>query len=80
MNRIGRMAVIVSAIICAGVASVWAQSDATAKSRSGQSIPYSHLQEIFSGDTDATIAEKAAKVLPRPNQSPSVALRFAEIS
>ena len=32
-------------------------------------IPYSTLQVISSGDSDAVIAEKAAKVLPRPNQT-----------
>ena len=32
-------------------------------------IPYATLQQITGEDTDATIAERAAKVLPRPNQS-----------
>lgn len=32
-------------------------------------IPYATLQVIADGDSDAVIAEKAAKVLPRPNQS-----------
>ena len=32
-------------------------------------IPYSTLQVITSEDSDAVIAEKAAKVLPRPNQT-----------
>jgi alpha-L-fucosidase len=32
-------------------------------------IEYSTLQVISNGDSDAVIAEKAAKVLPRPNQS-----------
>ena len=32
-------------------------------------IPYSTVQVISSGDSDALIAEKAAKVLPRPNQT-----------
>ena len=32
-------------------------------------IPYSTLQVISNGDSDAVIAEKAAKVLPRPNQT-----------
>lgn len=31
-------------------------------------IPYATLQVINEGDSDAVIAEKAAKVLPRPNQ------------
>jgi alpha-L-fucosidase len=32
-------------------------------------IPYSTLQVIEEGDSDAVIAEKASKVLPRPNQT-----------
>ena len=32
-------------------------------------IPYSTLQLISPGDSDAVIVEKAAKVLPRPNQT-----------
>jgi len=32
-------------------------------------IPYATLQVISNGDTDAVIAEKAAKVLPRANQT-----------
>ena len=32
-------------------------------------IPYSTMQVISNGDSDAVIAEKAAKVLPRPNQT-----------
>ncbi len=32
-------------------------------------IPYSTVQLISPGDSDAVIAEKAAKVLPRPNQT-----------
>ena len=33
------------------------------------SIPYSTMHVIAEGDSDAVIAEKAAKVLPRPNQT-----------
>ena len=33
------------------------------------SIPYSTVQVINEGDSAAVIAEKAAKVLPRPNQT-----------
>ena len=33
------------------------------------SIPYATMQVIADGDSDAVIAEKAAKVLPRPNQT-----------
>src|SRR3569833_4427259 len=32
-------------------------------------IPYTSMQVIEEGDSDAIIAEKAAKVLPRPNQT-----------
>jgi alpha-L-fucosidase len=32
-------------------------------------IPYATLQVISNGDSDAVIAEKAAKVLPRANQT-----------
>src|ERR1035438_1008681 len=32
-------------------------------------IPYATVQVISNGDSDAVIAEKAAKVLPRPNQT-----------
>jgi len=32
-------------------------------------IPYSTMQVISNGDSDAVIVEKAAKVLPRPNQT-----------
>ena len=32
-------------------------------------IPYSTMQVISNGDSDAVIAEKAAKVLPRANQT-----------
>jgi alpha-L-fucosidase len=34
-----------------------------------ETIPYATMQVISNGDSDAVIAEKAAKVLPRPNQS-----------
>jgi len=32
-------------------------------------IPYATMQVISNGDSDAVIAEKAAKVLPRANQT-----------
>lgn len=37
--------------------------------QSPESIPYSTLHVITEGDSPAVIAEKAAKVLPRPNQT-----------
>lgn len=46
-----------------------AQSSTAASEQIGDSIPYSTLQYIASGDSDAVIAAKAAKVLPRPNQT-----------
>ncbi len=41
----------------------------TAKAESAAPIPYSTVQFIESGDSEAVILEKAAKVLPRPNQT-----------
>ncbi len=34
-----------------------------------KSIPYAYMQHIDDGDSDAVKVEKAAKVLPRPNQT-----------
>jgi alpha-L-fucosidase len=42
---------------------------ALAASAAAQRIPYAHEHVIVAGDSEAVIAEKAAKVLPRPNQS-----------
>ena len=42
-----------------------AEGSATASAQ----IPYSTMHVIAEGDSDAVIAEKAAKVLPRPNQT-----------
>ena len=62
--RIGATAVAgFFTLLCLG----YSQSAATAR----RTIPidYSTLQLISPGDSDAVIAEKAAKVLPRPNQT-----------
>ncbi len=45
------------------------QIPATGNRRAPAPIPYSTLQHIDAGDSEATILEKAAKVLPRPNQT-----------
>lgn len=42
---------------------------ALATSAAAQRIPYAHEHVVAEGDSEAVIAEKAAKVLPRPNQS-----------
>lgn len=42
---------------------------ALAAAAAARPIPYAHEQVIEPGDSPAVIAEKAAKVLPRPNQS-----------
>ena len=41
----------------------------TSANQNPASIPYSTMQVIAEGDSDAVIAEKAAKVLPRANQT-----------
>jgi alpha-L-fucosidase len=46
-----------------------AQSPASTKKALPAPIQYSTVQQISSGDSAAVIAEKAAKVLPRPNQT-----------
>ena len=48
---------------------VHGQSSANSQTASPDSISYSTLQHISSSDSGAAIAEKAAKVLPRPNQT-----------
>lgn len=61
---------IMSVFCAACVVGTAAVSDAeTADSAPAPPIPYSTVQVISSGDSDAVIAEKAAKVLPRPNQT-----------
>jgi alpha-L-fucosidase len=62
------------AIACAvgSSAALGAQSNANASSSGAGApiqIPYSTSQVVAPGDSDAIIAEKAAKVLPRPNQT-----------
>lgn len=69
MNLVCRIAGLAAASVWAGAALSLAQSDAAPRGSSGQSIPYAYMQEIMPGDSKATIAEKAAKVLPRPNQT-----------
>jgi len=69
MNRFGNAAGMIAIIVWAGAALGLAQPEAPQRKGAAQAIPYAHLQEIGSGDTEATIAEKASKVLPRPNQT-----------
>ena len=45
------------------------QALADTRAPSSAGIPYATMQVISNGDSDAVIAEKAAKVLPRANQS-----------
>jgi alpha-L-fucosidase len=60
-------------ILCAalpiGFALVSLGQSAGEQQSASSPIPYANLQPINDQDTDATILEKAAKVLPRPNQS-----------
>jgi len=42
---------------------------ACAPAARAETIPYATMQVISNGDSEAVIAEKAAKVLPRPNQT-----------
>jgi len=51
------------------VASARGQAPADAGAAAPAPIPYATLQVISNGDSDAVIAEKAAKVLPRANQT-----------
>src|SRR5580700_6369636 len=46
-----------------------AAADPNSAGTAPSKIPYSTLQVITSEDSDAIIAEKEAKVLPRPNQT-----------
>ena len=46
-----------------------ATANAAAPTRRAAPIDYATIQVIEPGDSDAVIAEKAAKVLPRPNQT-----------
>jgi alpha-L-fucosidase len=48
---------------------VYGQSPASINDASPVPIEYSTIQSISKGDSSAVIAEKAAKVLPRPNQT-----------
>lgn len=51
------------------VVAVFTCAQALAADTAVAPIPYSTLQVIEEGDSDAVIAEKASKVLPRPNQT-----------
>src|ERR1019366_2812566 len=51
------------------LAAAHGQMSANSANQNPAAIPYATLQVISAGDSDAVIAEKAAKVLPRPNQT-----------
>ncbi len=60
---------ILSMGLSMSLVSAYGQSSANTKDGSAAPIEYSTLQYIAVGDSSAVIAEKAAKVLPRPNQT-----------
>ena len=64
-----RVGFLVSAVLLSTLASAHGQSPAKASGKEPVPIVYSTMQFISSDDSSATIAEKAAKVLPRPNQT-----------
>ena len=64
-----RVGFLVSAGLLSTLASAHGQSPAQASGKEPVPIVYSTMQFISSDDSSATIAEKAAKVLPRPNQT-----------
>ena len=64
-----RVGFLVSAVLLSTLASAHGQSPAKASGKEPVPIVYSTMQLISSDDSSATIAEKAAKVLPRPNQT-----------
>lgn len=64
-----RIASITTAALLIGAGAALAQTGARGDKSAQASIPYSTLQHIDAGDSEATIVEKAAKVLPRPNHT-----------
>ncbi len=54
---------------CLLLPSIMACGQTAAGNREPAPIPYATMQVISNGDSDAVVAEKAAKVLPRPNQT-----------
>jgi len=64
-----RVAISVSAGLFMTLALAHGQSAANANATEPVPIEYSTIQFISSSDSSAAIAEKAAKVLPRPNQT-----------
>lgn len=57
------------AVCCAGGLLAWGALPLSAQSTTPSGIPYATEQVVSATDTEATIAEKAAKVLPRARQS-----------
>jgi len=64
-----RIASIIAAALLIGAGAALAQTGAGGDKSAQASISYSTLQHIDAGDSEATIVEKAAKILPRPNQT-----------
>ena len=64
-----RIGITIAASVSLFVVIAHGQSPAKTEESSPGSIPYATLQPISNGDSGAVIAEKAAKVLPRPNQT-----------
>jgi len=61
--------VSLAGILLLNLASAHGQTPANSTNQNPASIPYSTMQIISNGDSDAVIAEKTAKVLPRANQT-----------
>ncbi|HEV2437782.1 MAG TPA: discoidin domain-containing protein [Verrucomicrobiae bacterium] len=58
-----------ASVLFLNLAFVHGQTPASSVNQDPASIPYATVQVISNGDSAAVIAEKAAKVLPRPNQT-----------
>jgi alpha-L-fucosidase len=65
--RIGRLATL-GLLACLTVAHAQSKSP-EGRADSSNPVPYSTIQHITASDSPAVIVEKAAKVLPRPNQT-----------
>ena len=64
----GRVSLL-SAVFPLGLALCSLGQKAVGQQSALSAVPYSSVQQITAQDTDASIDEKAAKILPRPNQS-----------
>lgn len=59
---------MITRTLTAGLLALLALSSGLTLADAAEPIPYSTMHVIAEGDSDSVIAEKAAKVLPRPNQ------------